>query len=150
MPWPRPSAITNAVIFPCRAWLLDAAASQRNQRDALYLRAAEAWRQEGDLDRADAVLQDISTRRLDADAPQRLALLQAEIALHRQQPEQALSLLDQAAPTLAQRYRPRLLELRARAAEASGNPLLAATARAELGAHCPRGTGHQRATSRPR
>lgn len=113
---------------------LDAAASQRNQRDALHLRAAEAWRQEGDLDRADAVLRDISTRRLDADALQRLALLQAEIALHRQQPEQALSLLDQAAPTLAQRYRPRLLELRARAAEASGNPLFAATARAELAA----------------
>ncbi|HRN60723.1 MAG TPA: penicillin-binding protein activator, partial [Chiayiivirga sp.] len=35
---------------------LEAAAWSRSQRDALRLRAAEAWREEGDLERAGKVL----------------------------------------------------------------------------------------------
>lgn len=117
---------------------LDAADSQRGQRDALRLRAAEAWREEGEMERAASALEGISTRRFDADAQQRLALLQAEIALARRQPEHALALLDGIAPQAAPGHRARLLELRARAAEASDNPFLAATARAELDAVLPR------------
>ena len=116
---------------------LEAAASQRSQRDALHLRAAEAWREEGDLERAARVLVDVSSRRLDSDALQRLGLLQAEIALDRQQPQQAMEQLEQLPGQLAPRYRARLLELRARANEADGNRFAAAAARAELGPLLP-------------
>ena len=117
---------------------LDAAESQRSQRDMLRLRAAEAWREEGQMERAASALEGISTRRFDADAQQRLALLQAEVALSRRQPEQALALLDGIAAHAAPNHRARLLELRARAAEAADNLFLAATARAELDASLPR------------
>ncbi len=117
---------------------LDAAEHQRGQRDVLRLRAAEAWREEGRMERAASALQDISTRRLDADAQQRMTLLQAEIALARQQPAQALALLDGIGTPIAKTHRARLLELRARAAQADGNLFLAATARAELEASLPR------------
>lgn len=117
---------------------LDAATSQRSQRDALHLRAAEAWREEGELDRAASALEGISTRRLDADAQQRLALLQAEIALAHRQPERALTLLDGIASQVSPAHRARLLELRARAAEAGDNLFHAASARAELDADLPR------------
>lgn len=113
---------------------LDAAESQRGQRDMLRLRAADAWREEGRMERAASALEGISTRRFDTDAQQRLALLQAEIALSRRQPDQALALLDGIATQASPNHRARLLELRARAAEASDNLFLAAIARAELDA----------------
>ncbi|MCX7557249.1 penicillin-binding protein activator [Xanthomonadaceae bacterium JHOS43] len=117
---------------------LDAAASHRSQRDLLRLRAAEAWREEGELERAASALEGVSTRRFDGDALQRLALVQAEIALARRQPEQALTLLDGISSSAPKAHRARQLELRARAAEASDNLFLAATARAELDAVLPR------------
>lgn len=117
---------------------LDAAEDQRSQRDILRLRAAEAWREEGRMERAAEALQGISTRRMDADAQQRLSLLQAEIALAHQQPAQALALLDGIGTPTSKPHHARLLELRARAAEADGNLFLAATARAELEASLPR------------
>lgn len=113
---------------------LDAAASQRSQRDLLRLRAAEAWREEGELERSAAALEGINAQRFDADARQRLGLLQAEISLHRNQPDAALARLETIAGQIEPRYRPRLLELRARAAEANNNLFLAASARAELAA----------------
>ena len=67
-----------------------------------------------------------------------MTLLQAEIALARQQPAQALALLDGIGTPIAKTHRARLLELRARAAQADGNLFLAATARAELEASLPR------------
>ncbi len=134
---------SDAVLTAERAWargdfaeaaqaFLDAAASQRSQRDVLHLRAAEAWREEGELERAAAVLEGISTRRFDQDTIQRLGLLQAEIALSRKAPQQALEILEGLASTISPRYRSRLLELRARAAEADDNIFFAASARAEL------------------
>ena len=112
---------------------LDAAAERRSQRDRLYLRAAEAWREEGELERSASLLKEISSRRLDPDALQRLGLLQAEIALSRNQPREALAYLDEAATQATPRYRARLLELRARAFEAEHQPWRAASALAELG-----------------
>lgn len=118
---------------------LDAAASQRGERDRLHLRAAEAWREEGALDRAGTALDGISGKRLDPDGQQRLGLLLAEVALARGQAQAALARLDTLAPHLDPRHRARLLELRARAAEADANPFLAASARSELGELLPRG-----------
>ena len=46
---------------------LEAADWNRGQRDALRLRAAEAWREEGDLERAGKALEGVSGRRFDAD-----------------------------------------------------------------------------------
>ena len=112
---------------------LQAAAEHRSQRDAMYLRAAEAWREEGELERAGEILQNISTRRLSPNAAQRLGLLQAEVDLARHQADQALDRLAALEPSLAPSLRPRLLELRARAAQANSNPLQAATALANLG-----------------
>lgn len=136
---------SDAVLAAERAWdrgdfaaaaqaFLDAAASQRKQRDLLHLRAAEAWREEGQLERAAQALEGISTRRFEPDALQRLGLLQAEIALTRNAPQQTLDRLETLAANLDPRYRPRLLELRARAAEADDNLFYAASTRAELGA----------------
>lgn len=116
---------------------LEAANRQRSQRDPLRLRAAEAWREEGDLERAAQILEGTSTRRLDPDALQRLGLLQAEIALARAAPSAALEQLQALAPQLAPRYRQRFLELRARATELDGSLFAAATARAELGTLLP-------------
>lgn len=116
---------------------MQVAEEHRSQRDAMYLRAAEAWREEGDLERAGQVLDGISTRRLDSDALQRLGLLQAEIALSRGQADAALDRLAGLDRTLPTRLRPRLLELRARAAQKANNPVLAATALAELGPLLP-------------
>lgn len=118
---------------------LDAAAAHRSQRDRLHLRAAEAWREEGELERAASMLEDISRRRLDPDALERLGLLQAEIALSRNRPREALAHLDESATQATPRYRPRLLELRARAFEAEHEPLRAAGALAELGLLLERG-----------
>ena len=116
---------------------VEAADSQRSQRDALLLRAAEAWREEGQLERSAQILANISSRRLDADALQRLGLLQAEIALSQQHPTTALEHLGSISSQLAPRYRARFLELRARANEADDNLFEAATARAELGERLP-------------
>ena len=118
---------------------LDAAAAHRSQRDRLQLRAAEAWREEGELERAAGLLESISRRRLDPDALQRLDLLQAEIALSRNQPREALAYLDESSSQAIPRYRARLLELRARAFEAERQPWPAASALAELGSLLERG-----------
>src|SRR5690606_8627101 len=96
------------------------------------LRAAEAWRDNGDLHRAELALDGIKRRRLVDDAPLRLDLLDAEIALSKGDAdfaEEKLRALDvDAFPGL----RLRVLELRARAQVASGHPLAAARTRARL------------------
>jgi len=112
---------------------LDAAASQRSRRDWYKLRAAEAWREEGFPDRAADALDGISSKKFDSDARTRLGLLQAELALHNDQPAQALSLLDRIGPQLAHAYLPRYHESRARAAAMLGDAFTAAAERALLG-----------------
>ncbi|MEZ5544631.1 MAG: penicillin-binding protein activator [Lysobacteraceae bacterium] len=111
---------------------LDAAHS-RKQRDYFRLRAAEAWREEGDLTAAAAALQGISSKRFDAETNARLGLLQAELALNANQAVQALAMLDRVATQVPSTYLPRYHETRARAAEAFGDAFSSAAERALLG-----------------
>lgn len=115
----------------------EAAAWNRRLRDTLLLRAAEAWREEGELERAGAALQGISSKRFDHDALQRLTLLQAEVALARTDAPKALDLLEGIAPQIIDSHRARHLELLARANEADGNFFQSAVRRAELAALLP-------------
>lgn len=118
---------------------LQAAAAQRSQRDLYRLRAAEAWREEGDLDQADMALEGVSTRRLDAEAQARIGLLRAEIALARGEAEAALAHVQGLPDSQRTRYQTRALELRAQAALAQGDLFGAAALRAELGLHLSAG-----------
>ncbi|MBB5209138.1 penicillin-binding protein activator [Chiayiivirga flava] len=114
---------------------LDAAAQDRSRRDAYRLRAAEAWREEGDLARARSVLEGVTPKRLQADERLRLTLLQAELALDAGQPADALGRLAIAPESVPAPYRARFHELRARAAEAGGDSFGAAADRALLDTH---------------
>ena len=68
--------------------------AHRGDASAYYrLRAAEALRDGGDIEGAERALGDIKRRRLHEDEPQRLDLLDAEIALHRGDIEHARALL---------------------------------------------------------
>lgn len=116
-----------------QAWL-DAAESDRRQRDRHLLRAAEAWREDGDADAARAALAQIDARRLDAGDALRLDLLRAELALQAGDPSAALSLLARSAGSVPVAQRPRLFELRGRALEASGDAFGAAAEFAKLDA----------------
>jgi uncharacterized protein len=119
--------------FPAAAQaFLDAARGSRSQRDVLTLRAAEAWRENAEIERARPLLEGISERRLLADELLRLNLLRAELALLDRQPQRALDVLAapvQAAPT---EYQDRLLFLRAQAHAGLDQPFEAARARAQL------------------
>lgn len=114
---------------------LDAAVEQRSRRDFYNLRAAEAWREEGELARARAALEGVTPKRLQGDERLRLTLLQAELALDAGQAADALGRLNIAAETVPAAYRARFHELRARAAAANGDAFGAAAERALLEAH---------------
>jgi outer membrane PBP1 activator LpoA protein len=62
---------------------LDAASERRSLRDYYRLRAAEAWREQGDLAQAGRQIEGLATRRLGPDEILRLNLLRAELALER-------------------------------------------------------------------
>lgn len=117
---------------------LEAADWNRGQRDALRLRAAEAWREEGDLERAGKALEGVSGRRFDADARERLLLLRTEVALSQSDAPRALGFLEELGPQVTEPRRTRRLELAARAEEADGNLFQAAAVRAELTSLLPR------------
>lgn len=107
--------------------------SHRGDASAYYrLRAAEALRDGGDIEGAERALGDIKRRRLHDDEPQRLDLLDAEVALHRGDIERARALLTFDDATLAPSLRVRALELRARAELAAGDAFGAARMRAAL------------------
>ena len=105
-------------------------------RDAAHfkLRAAEAYRENGELDQAAQALAGIKSQRLNPEEDVRLALVQAEIALSRRSPAQALQALDSARAddSVPPGLRVRALELRARAFTANGDPLNSARARIVL------------------
>jgi uncharacterized protein len=105
---------------------LAAAAGHRANRDYFRLRAAEALREEGELDAAERALAGIDPRALDDDERQRLLLLQAELALAAGRPQLALERLSMPAQRLPAHYRARLHELRGRAFEADGDGFSAA------------------------
>jgi outer membrane PBP1 activator LpoA protein len=119
--------------FPAAAQaFLDAASGSRRQRDALTLRAAEAWRENGEIERARPLIDQVNERRLLADELLRLNLLRAELALIERQPQRALDVLAgslQAAPAELQ---DRILFIRAQAHAGLDQPFEAARARAAL------------------
>lgn len=112
---------------------LDAAAESRADRDYFQLRAAEAWRENGNLDQAATALAEINERRLAEHEKFRLTLLRAELALHDRDSARARQLLEgvsASGPNAG--YRARLLELRGRAWRRQ-DPFYAARVFAELG-----------------
>jgi len=96
------------------------------------LRAAEAYRDAGNLDAAARELGDLKRRRLHGVEQVRLDLLDAEIALKHGDAEQAEALLTMQVDDLPPNLRIRALELRARAEVASGDRYAAARTRALL------------------
>ncbi|HEU4663474.1 MAG TPA: penicillin-binding protein activator [Dokdonella sp.] len=96
------------------------------------LRAAEVLRDRGDLDGAARALGDIKRRRLHGDEPQRLDLLDAEIAIRHGEIGQADTLLAGLADNPTEAVRIRALELRARADLARGDRFASARSRAAL------------------
>lgn len=113
---------------------LNLASQSRADAAAHYrLRAAEVLRDAGRLDAAAQAIADIRRRRLQGDEPQRLDLLDAEIALGRGDATHALDLLDRAeGEALAPALRLRQLELRARAQATAGDRFAAARTRAAI------------------
>ena len=110
--------------------------THRGDASAYYrLRAAEALRDGGDIEAAERALGDIKRRRLHGDEPERLDLLDAEIALHRGDHERARALLTFDDATLSPELRVRALELRARAELAAGDAFASARMRAALDRH---------------
>jgi len=100
--------------------------------DHYRLLAAEAYRQEGRLDQAAPLLTNIKRQRLTDDEPVRLDLLQAEWALNQHDAQRALQLTTQPAVTVPAKLRLRLLELRAKAMDASGDVWGGARSRVEM------------------
>lgn len=94
---------------------LDLAARQPERADHWRLRAAEALREEGELDTMRAVLDDLRSSQLDRGQLLRLDLLLAESELAQGRPGQALDLLTWRIDDVALELRARFLELRARA-----------------------------------
>lgn len=113
---------------------LSLAAQHPRPRDALRLRAAEAWREEGRLDRVAEALSEVQAQRLGEAEALRVDLLLAEVALDDGDADAALTLLAWPAESIALRLRPRYHELRARALESRGATFEAARERARLDA----------------
>ncbi len=108
------------------------AAQSRGHADSYWLLAAEAWRQEGQIERAVPLLAKIRRERLSGDEPLRLDLLQAELALGQHDPKSALRLTTQPKVQVPPLLELRLLELRARAMLASGDIWGAARTRVQM------------------
>ena len=123
----------NGELEQAAAEFLALARSHSGDAEAYYrLRAAETLRDHGDIEAAADALGDIKRRRLHDDEPQRLDLLDAQIALSRGDTERAKALLAFDDSTLSSSLRMRALELRARAELASGDAFSSARMRAAL------------------
>lgn len=110
----------------------DLARRDRAEAGRLRLKSAQAWREEGQLDRTADAIRQIDRQGLDAAEQARLDLLLAEIALEGGDAASALDLLLFEPSVLPAELLPRVLELRARAFARSGNPVAAAGERARL------------------
>lgn len=111
---------------------LQLAAQSQGHADSYRLLAAEAWRQEGQIQRTASVLTQINRQNLVDDEPLRFDLLRAELALSNHDAATALQLTTQpnvAVPTALQL---RLLELRARAMTDGGDNWGAARTRVQM------------------
>lgn len=113
---------------------MDIAAADRAHRDYYHLRAAEAWREAGNIDAAATSLEGIQARRLDPADQSRLDVIEAEIALAHHDSARALALLTMPEDKLAPPLKLRVLELRARAQAASKDTLGSARTRLALDA----------------
>ena len=100
--------------------------------DSYRLQAAEAWRQEGRIERAAPILAGIKRQRLSDDEALRFDLLRAELALDQHDAATALQLTTQPNVTVPAALQLRLLELRARAMAASGDNWGAARTRVQM------------------
>ena len=102
------------------------------ERAHYRLRAAEAYREAGELDAAAQALDGLRPRRLNEDENIRFHLIQAEIALNQHAPARALDQLVMGDAGLPLPLRLRLLELRARAEAGVGDAFGSARTRALL------------------
>lgn len=109
-----------------------ALAQTSGNRDHYQLLAAEAYRQEGQLDRAAPLLDTIRRQRLSGDEPSRLDLLQAEWALKQNNAPRALQLTTQPNISVPPDLQLRLLELRAQSMQQTGDLWGAARTRVEM------------------
>jgi outer membrane PBP1 activator LpoA protein len=114
-----------------RAYLALAAQSP-GHADSYRLQAAEAWRQEGQIERTSSVLAQINRQSLVDDEPLRFDLLRAELALSQHDAASALKLTTQPNVAVPAALQLRLLELRARAMASSGDNWGAARTRVEM------------------
>lgn len=110
------------------------ALAQAHPRDGAFyrLRAAEAYRQNGDIAAMASALSQVRRRALQGDEIVRFDLLAAEVALSHNDAAGALAHLHFPDTGLAAALRMRALELRARALAAQGDALDSARTRAEL------------------
>ena len=111
---------------------MDLASAHADNRNHYRLRAAEAWREAGNLEAAASALEGTKPRRLATEEVVRYNLLEAEIDLAHRQPARALQELDFADTTTILPLRQRALELRARAQADSGDVMGSARTRAAL------------------
>ncbi|QDE40865.1 penicillin-binding protein activator [Luteibacter pinisoli] len=103
-----------------------------DHRDYYKLLAAEAYRQEGALDRAAPTITDVRRSHLEGEDALRFDALRAEIALKNNDAKTALSLTGKPTSRVSPQIDQRLAELRARAQVAAGDPWSAAQTRVEL------------------
>jgi uncharacterized protein len=108
------------------------AAQTPSRADHYNLLAAEAYRQEGALDRAAPIVASIQRRELTDDEPVRLDLLRAEIALRQRDPATALQLTTQSDVNVPTNLQPRMLMLRADAQADTGDLWGAASTRVSM------------------
>ena len=111
---------------------LNLAGQFRAHADSYRLLAAEAWREEGQLQHAAPTLASIKRQRLSHDEPLRFDLLRAELALEQNDAPTALQLVNQPNANVPAALHLRLLELRARAMQASGDGWGAARTRVQM------------------
>ena len=111
---------------------LSLAQGSSGNADHYRLLAAEAWRQEGQIQRAAPTLAQIQRNALIGDEPLRFDLLRAELALSQHDTAAALQLTAQVNATVPSQYQLRLLELRARAFADSGDFWGAARTRVQM------------------
>ena len=100
--------------------------------DHYRLLAAEAWWQDGHIERAAPTLAQIRRKHLSGDEPLRFDLLRAELALRQHDAATALQLTTQPNVVVPPALQVRLLELRARAMQASGDNWGAARTRVQM------------------
>ena len=111
---------------------LEAAADSRSMRDVYRLRAAESFRELGELEQARAALQGMLAKLFTPEENLRLAMLQAELALDVDDAARASALLAVPVENVPEDYRERFHFLRARAFEEDNDPFAAAAERVAL------------------